>query len=689
MSTITAYDDTIGANANATQPTMATLAPGALQAGTAKDPMLADLPTLKRWQRDGVANLLRYREAAEKEEAAIYGEQWEQDELAALEKLGRQKLVHNHIQKAIFALYGWRCENRFEITYRPKEISDTTEADVMSSVAKHYLDASAAEYEIASAALQQYGGPFGVLFVGYESDDPTKEPLKLEAVNWREMRYDRRAKKPDMSDAEWVTRERWIPLAAAQARFPDFKQQLADFAGRGRDGAMGDAENVDHGGNPYSAENTTPMLHVTDKQEVRICETWYRKAYAGHYVQTPTGMEVFEPHNADHQFHALVGGPKAIQPGMIHCVYFATHFGGGILEEGKSPYSHRLFPYVFMWGLKDHLGLPHGAVRAMLDPQKVLNWSQSKLMWLAQSNQWLVKEGAVLDIEAFAASAGRPDGIMEWTGEGDAPQRLDKSGDFQANEALRTKAEDDLKQISGSNEEIRGQQSNADSGIGIQLRQQAAVRQQGVFLDNEERAMMQVGIMWRSMIQDRVTDETIVRITQPNGGDGMGVINVTDPLRRGQLEQQGYTVFGTVTRGAYDTKVVLSPQSATNRESRSREMAQFVKMLAPQQQAAVADLIVMSTDVPDKEKIAQRLALTNQITMGIPMNGQPPPPPGPPDPGGPVPPGGAPPPPLGAPQGPQGPMQTHAPAGPPPAGVPLQGGPAPIIHTATPPPPLH
>lgn len=661
------------ANAEGTRPATSTEQPDDVATSD-----LVSLDQLRTWGREDLSFFLEYRDPAEAEEAAVYGVQWTEDEVLSLADTDREPLVHNHIQKNIFAMYGWRADNRFEIKYKPNEISDTTEAQILTEVDKSFWNDAQAEYEMALAALQQYIGPFGCVYNGFEQDDPTRPLLKVENVNWREMRIPRRIQRADMLDAERVSRERWMPLARVQNRWPDAKEGLAAWAARGSvDVNREMSETVDYGGDAYSPRNMTPISYMTARKEVRVTETWYRVAKPGFYIKTPTGKEVFDPHNAQHQYQALLAGPRVIEPGTVHCVYYCTWYGGGKLEEGKSPYSHPYFPYVFLWGLRDHEGIPQGAVHALIDPQRVLNWTKSKLLWLAQGNQWLLPDGTVQDLEKFAEAAGRPDGIMSYLAEQGMPEprRLDATPMIAANEALHMSAKDDIKEIGGSPEEVRGQESNADSGIGIQLRQQAAMRQQGIFLDNEQRATIQIGLMRRSMIQDRVTDETIVRITQPNGAEALAVINVGDPLRRQQLTAVGYQVYGSVTRGNYDTTVILSPKSATAREQRAREQQALVNILSPTQRELVADILVLQTDIPDKEKIAERLSAYIQTKLAPPM------PMGPMGPGGlpPMPGAGPAPVPLGPPPGPPpgAPPPMPHPHAQPPTALPPVGGPVP------------
>lgn len=593
----------------------------------------ATLTELKAWHKEGTDHFLTYKDICEEAERTVYGEQWSEPEIEYLRRQGRLDLVFNHVAKNVDAVFGYRSENKSELTYLPKESSDTEEAAIYTQVAKHFWDACLAEYEMERVKLTQYIVGLSWVYCGHERDDPSKEPFKIEETPWRQMRYDSKGQRRDTLDWRYQSRERWFDLAEAEARFPEHKERLREYAMRGRfDGDT--RESTDYGGEAYSDQNTTPITYLSERQEVRIVETWYRRHRQGLYIKTPTGWEVFEEGNVDHQLGSLLG--YEMKPGTVNCVYYATWCGRAILEQGKSDYDHSYFPYVPMWGKRDHKNRPQGAVYAQIDPQKSHNWAMSKLLWQAASNAWLLPDGSVDDEAAFKANAARPDAIIRYnvTEGGHKPERLPHGEAAQLAGELADRALKDLSEIGGSPEAFRGQSSNESSGRAIARRQEGALRQQGIWFEEEQRTLYQIGVMWRSMIAAKVEDERILRITQPNGATAFAAVNVTDPLRRAELEEQGYKVFGSITRLNYDTKVVISPLSATVREKDAAEQAMVNDILSPDQLAAVADIRLAASNVKDKEKMAERLAELRQPPpmpgMMPPPDGAPPPPEAPP-----------------------------------------------------------
>jgi hypothetical protein len=175
-----------------------------------------------------------------------------------------------------------------------------------------------------------------------------------------------------------------------------------------------------------------------------------------------------------------------------------------------------------------------------------------------------------------------------------------------------------MREIAGSTEEMRGQASNAKSGRAILARQDAALRQQGRFMDNEQRAMVQIGQILGSLMDQVYTTEKILRITEGNGKDAQVAVNVQDPFRREQLEAAGLKVYGPITQGEYDCVVSTAPLSTTQMEAQFESLTQLMSGLDPQVRVALLDLWVDAGPWPNKDEMVQRIQEVQQMMKGPP-----------------------------------------------------------------------
>jgi hypothetical protein len=580
-----------------------------------------DITKLREWHTEDARWKLTWSPEAERLEGMVHAYQWTKEQEDELEAQGRKAIKSPHIATVIWSMVGWRSQNKYEIKYLPRGASDQSLAEAKTSCAKFAWDQNSAEYVMGDATLSQYIGPMGWVKVAADYSDPTREPIVIEDVPWREMLWDFRGKKRDGSDWKRCTRERWMALEEAQALYPEHAEALEMWVvtrAQGDDGVneYGMAYTEQRAGDPVGPVSSWPADRYlfANRKEIRLVETWYRCKEKGHYIQLPDGRNVvFDPKSQDHQYALMEGA--MVRPGIINKVYTATFTGDLLLEHMPSPYDHGMFPYVPVWGLVDQKGIPYGITRLIEDEQLIINWSTSKLLWVAASRQAYI--GPSADVDDVAENLAKPDGLIRRNEPGEV--EIIPQGDMASlNANLLQNALNNMRQIAGSNEEMRGETSNAKSGRAILARQDAALRQQGRFLDNEQRAMQQIGRILASLMDQVYSSEKIIRITEGNGKDAQVAINVEDPFRREQLEQAGLKVYGPIAQGEYDCIVSTAPLSTSQLEAQHEGMTQMMQGLDPQVRVALLDLWVDTGSWPNKEEWVQRIKQLQQQMMGPP-----------------------------------------------------------------------
>lgn len=589
---------------------------------------LPELEQLRKWHTECARWRMTWLAEAERLEGLVHAYQWTREQEQELEAQGRKAIRSPHIAKVIWSMVGWRSQNKYEIKYLPRGGSDSGVAEARTAVAKFIFDQNSAEYCIGDACLSQYIGPMGWVKVSIDETDPTIEPNRIEDVPWRQMGWDFRGKKLDGSDWKYQTRERWMALDDAQQLYPEFADRLSQMVTTRKEGddsvnEYGMSYTEQRAGDPVGPVSTWPADRYVyaAREEVRLVEIWYRIKEKGHYLQLPDGRNVvFDPQSQQHQYAAMSGG--IVRPGTINCVYTATFCGDILLEHMASPYDHGQFPYIPVWGLIDQKGIPYGIARLIEDEQLVINWSTSKLLWVAGSRQAYVGPGA--DLEAVAENLAKPDGLVPRNTKDDV--EIIPQGDMTAiNESLLQNALNNMREIGGSTAEARGQESNAHSGRAILARQDAAMRQQGRFMDNEQRAMAQIGTQLASNMDKTYTAEKIVRITENNGNAAQVAVNVEDPFRREMLQQGGVKVYGPIAQGEYDCVVTSEPLSTTQREAMHDGLTQMLGGLDPETRFLLLDMWVDGSSFPNKEEMVQRIQQLQKQRMNPPQQPQEPP----------------------------------------------------------------
>ena len=92
--------------------------------------------------------------------------------------------------------------------------------------------------------------------------------------------------------------------------------------------------------------------------------------------------------------------------------------GDSVLQDGESPYRHKRFSLVPIWGFKRKKdGTPYGIVRNLRDPQKDLNKRRSKALYLLSANRVMADDDAIErhgpELDDIVQEANRPDGLIK------------------------------------------------------------------------------------------------------------------------------------------------------------------------------------------------------------------------------------------------------------------------------------
>ena len=405
-----------------------------------------------------------------------------------------------------------------------------------------------------------------------------------------------------MSDASYICDAEWVDKFDLVNAFPEHEELIEAAT------AVYDSDEPDERGDRvYWYDNTT--------SKVRLVRMWYRAS--------------------THREDVTDWGEKRRK--RIRQIRVASYLGDLVLEDVESPYKHGFLPLI--WFLPDWDGegdIPRGVVRDLKDPQREINKRRSQLLHILNTmanRGWLVAEGSLSpEQERKMEILGSAPGVMVKYN-GTPPTAFDMTQLPTAFAQIEQASTDDLKEISGINEEMMGMNVPASaSGRAIELKQQAAITSIAGMLDNLRRTKKQVmRMLWGyrgrpGLIQQFMTEETVIRITQDDGKPGFARLNekvpVPDPLT-GQLpfvDDNGdivATVMNDLSTWEFD--IVLSDEPT----SPSGRTAAFWKLLEAAKQGVPIppDILLEASDIPQKEAIKAKMAAMAQV-QNAPQPGQ-------------------------------------------------------------------
>jgi hypothetical protein len=547
------------------------------------------------------------------------GLQWTEEDVAELHERNQAPLVFNKIKPSINWMLGTEKRTRFDYKILPREESDVQAAEVKTKVFKYLSDCNRLPFERSQAFKEQIGAGLGWLEDGV-NNEPGQEIIYAGAESWRNVLHDSMAVKMDLSDGRYLFRWRWIDIDIAEAMFPDRISVLRSEAVDADQIAEKD-EDIWYLGARTNSEMTEFSRHAryrsvasqgaggfNRRQRVKIIEGWYRVPMPCKVMRGGGALdgEIYDQNNSAHadavqSEECTLAGTTYLK--MRVMLFTETH----PLWDGDSPYKHNKFPLTPLWCYRRARdGMPYGMIRDVRDAQEDFNKRASKALFILSTNRVIMAKGTIdaKDIERFRAEVARPDGIIEYA----TGKKMEIQQDKALGEEHLHLADRDaqmIQDISGVTDENLGRQTNANSGIAIQRRQdQGGVVTASIF-DNYRFAYQVQGEKLLSLIEQYFTAKKVLRIVGDNKPIEWLPVNTKDA--NGQP-------LNDITANRADFIVDEQDFRASLRQAQAESMMEMLGKIAPvMPQAAMnlLDLVVDLWDMPNKEEWLTRIRNIN------------------------------------------------------------------------------
>lgn len=558
-----------------------------------------------------------WRREADRSADYYDGNQLSPETVEKLRDRGQPPLITNIIKPTIDTVLGMEAKTRTDWRVRQEDdgMLDDDLAEALSLKLKHAEIESRADRAVSDAYAAQIKTGLGWCEVARESD-PFKYPFRVRYIHRREIFWDWRAEQPDLSDARYLIRRRWMELDEAIARMPQYATLFRMTTG-GWAGFDPLLEQDSRLVQSWEIERDTRIAAVDwrDIQRMRIClyEIWYRKWVSGFVMTLPNGRVVEVDFNNPKHNQLIVAGVVQIRPATFQKVRLAWYTGPHFLYDVPSPYKHNQFPYVPFFGHREDLtNVPYGLIRSMISPQDEVNARKSKMLWSLNSRRVIADSDAVKDHGRAAQEVSRPDAyiILDAQRRPNSTFKVEPGGELATQQfQVMQESKQEIAEASGIHKSMQGQQSGASSGLAINSLIEQGLNTLAEINDNYRFARRLVGEMLFELLQQELAKQpSIVTI-----GDGMQKKQV--PLNYPQVDPQTgrQTIINDVAKAR--AKIVLDdiPSTPTYRMQQLQMLSEITKSLPPNIQAAVVDFVIEATDIPQRHKIAERVRVVTGI----------------------------------------------------------------------------
>ena len=425
------------------------------------------------------------------------GDQWSDQEKAALKEMGREPMVWNYIHAMIELIVGILTQNNIDIRIAPVDSTDGFLCEVLEKLVAwiednqtdaKILDAEAFEDSVTT------GRGFRSVDIQPRPENPTEVLFIEECAPFWQVKIDPGSRKQDLSDARYVVIEKWVTLEDFKLRYPEHADKVADifFA---------------HDTNLYSSQNGYDWLDPTisqhddysdgfvdyydfENRRVLVCHVEYFENYDRYFWVDQTDpartQEITAEEAKSYPKNEIIKTPGK----KIKWLHFTHDY---ILFDDDSPVYPDGFSIVPMYAYPDKSKrtLRHyGLVKLFFDPQRECNrrWMQSIRLMANQGVGLIGEATAFVDLDQAQESWSNPDEItlLNEGGLGKIQERTAiqfPTASMQMQEVSR----ESMKQISGINADLMGFREKEEPGIVLKLRQQQGMTIVSRLFENYKR----------------------------------------------------------------------------------------------------------------------------------------------------------------------------------------------------------
>jgi hypothetical protein len=478
---------------------------------------------LKGWFLLDDAHSQEWRSIVKQEFDMVACDQWPDRTRKTIEDEGRLPLTFNYIGPFIRAVAGLEIGTRHETVYLPRVIEegDIIANETVSDTSKWMGDNCNSEDEQSEAFQDTLtcGMGWTESRMSYEEGDPDGTYVE-EKLDVHEMRWDRSARKKNLTDARRVWRVREMTLDEARDMFPDAQDgDLNATWATGFDAGATNPKSDEE--RRLKLENSHPqdpnnMVHIVQCQWIER-ECYYRVA------RSDGEEEMSEADYAKLKKDAQEAGVKLSAVKQYKKVRKQAFLGTKILGHGPCPDPTR-------FTLQCITGMPHrnkgtwyGLVRIMKDPQINANkWMSQALhiMNVTAKGGILAEHGVFKNISEAQKSYASPQAITIVAKDAITKGRImQKPGAGLAAPYLQFAqlAIQAIPGVTGINLELMGLRDVNQPGVLEAQRKQAGMTILATLFDALRLYRKTNGETRLHFIQHYMEDGKIIRVTGPTG----------------------------------------------------------------------------------------------------------------------------------------------------------------------------
>ena len=507
-----------------------------------------------------------YVQLAKKCDDYYRGDQWDQNDLSALEAEGRPALTINTILPTVNTVLGEQASRRADIQFKPRRGGDSEIAAILTKLYMQIADNNKLDWieqQVFSDGLIMDGR--GYFDVRMDFSDHVEGEIRITSKDPLDVLPDPDAKDYDPKTWNEVFETRWMTLDEIEELYGKSKANDLQFIAEngnsfGRDSIeyeenrFGDTQSSDdytgHGPSTNDEYRNVKALRVIERQHKRIARVDF-------YVDPITGDQrrIPEPWSpAKAKKFAKKYGLSTISK-VIRKVRWTVTCDRVVLHDDWSPYKDFTIIPFFAYFRR---GRPFGMIRNLLSPQEQLNKIASQELHIVNTTAnsgWMIEAGSLVgltadDLEEHGAETGL---VLEYQRGTTPPQKINANQIPTGLDRIGQKAAQNIKTISGINDSMLGTDGAEVSGVAIQAKQNRGVIMIQVPLDNLKKTRHILAEKILNLVQAFYTEQRVIQVTNEDDP-----LKPREPMVINEQTPEG-RVINDLTIGEYDVIVATAP----------------------------------------------------------------------------------------------------------------------------------
>ncbi|MGH9928795.1 MAG: phage portal protein [Pyrinomonadaceae bacterium] len=543
------------------------------------------------------------------------GMQAQADLIFRLQQAGIPMQDSNFIKPTINAMLGLEAKTRTDYKVASDDDDPQMEevATALSAKLKEAEGKSRADRALSDAYASQIKAGLGWIEVGREFD-PLAYPYRVRDVHRKEIYWDWNAKEPDLRDARYLRRDRWIDRSQAMLMLPESAAIIEGSYNNWTTPSLIQETGITGMIRGMEAErqwwDDRSNWVNPDQGMVCLSELWYRYWKHGFILRLPNGNSIAYDENNQAHVQAVANRQLIPYKALLSKVRMSMWCGPHKLFDVPTPYPHQHFPYIPLWGFrKDKNKVPYGMVRDMRGPQDQII-DLDIMIYEALNSQRVIADNDSIDVKAnsYQDVAERVNSLRAFIILNS--NRRNKDGFSVHRDAelvsqlfqLIQERKNRIEEISGIYRAMLGQQSNASSGIAINSLVEQGSTTMAEINDNFRYSRRMVGEQLLALIkQDFLGRPHQVTVRVRNQAKK---IFLNQPI----INELKQTIVSNDVATA-QVNVVLEdvPATPTFRAQQLQGMAEMAKAAPPNMQMILYPAMLELSDLSNRHELADQM----------------------------------------------------------------------------------